>query len=458
MADTFDETSHRVIAFRKGGSELVLDGNGTAFFLPRIGVPPFCRVAESLTGAIKQSWGSDAVCLFSFQSSGEAAFGASVQFHVIEIVGDADVPAQMRWIAVADLRDEHFHSSEDNGAIEQALRTCFSETGGSFARFGWLADLKTWVEQVIRPLGLTLTGKFRQLNGTATFSLIRFETNGPAVWFKAVGHPNLREFSTTIALANVFPTAVPRLIGVREESNAWLSLEAPGVSLADFKSIAEWESSAAAFARLQTTATHLSCDLLQAGARNLTASAFGDLVEPVFGRIASAMEQQSKPTPEPLRPSELDTLKTEVQEALYLVSRLGIPDSLGHFDLNPANIRISQDACIFLDWAEAYVGNPFLSLHPFLEHCRRSFPWNVDLEERITSAYAEPWSVLISSHAANEGMRLCSLLAVFAYAAAGTTSMDEEALLQPRRAGYLRALGRRMKREADLLRSQHIYA
>jgi len=50
------------------------------------------------------------------------------------------------------------------------------------------------VQRAIEPYGLRLSGEFRQLNASPTFALLRLETTGQALWFKAVGEPNLREF------------------------------------------------------------------------------------------------------------------------------------------------------------------------------------------------------------------------------------------------------------------------
>ena len=112
-------------------------------------------------------------------------------------------------------------------------------------------ELRHWTAHVIRPLGLELTGPLRQYNASPSFSLIRFETNGPAVWFKAVGEPNLREFPITLKLAELFPRFMPEVLGTKPEWNGWLSREVDGQNLGETKDIALWEQAATDLARLQ---------------------------------------------------------------------------------------------------------------------------------------------------------------------------------------------------------------
>src|SRR5208282_4489148 len=108
-----------------------------------------------------------------------------------------------------------------------------------------------WVTRSIEPLGLHLSGPFRQFNGSPTFSLIRFETNGPAVWFKAVGEPNVREFPITMALGKACPNYVPAVIATRPDCNGWLTREVEGINLGGSLDLSLWTTTASTLARLQ---------------------------------------------------------------------------------------------------------------------------------------------------------------------------------------------------------------
>jgi hypothetical protein len=115
-------------------------------------------------------------------------------------------------------------------AIAQSMAYAQDPPRGPFGRLGWSPELKQWVQEEIATHGLHLNGRFRQLNASPSFSLIRFETNGPAVWFKAVGAPNQREYPVTLALARLFSQFLPQIVATRPEWNGWLALEAQGRS------------------------------------------------------------------------------------------------------------------------------------------------------------------------------------------------------------------------------------
>jgi aminoglycoside phosphotransferase (APT) family kinase protein len=130
------------------------------------------------------------------------------------------------------------------------------------------------------------------------------------------------------------------------------------------------------------------------------------------------------------------------------LSALGIPDSLGHLDLNPWNIVVGREGCAFLDWAEAYVGHPFYSFQYLLEHFRRAVSLDRSREAHLTESYAEPWRHVVCGEAVGEALKLAPVLAAFAYAAGTGVWDDGENLRDPATAAFLRSLARRLNREA----------
>jgi hypothetical protein len=104
-----------------------------------------------------------------------------------------------------------------------------------------------------------------------------------------------------------------------------------------------------------------------------------------------------------------------------------------------------------LDWAEAYVGNPFFSWQYLLEHYRRNAIANTAGETRLTTAYVTPWKSLLSPASIDACMALVPLLAVFAYATGNDLWSNEKAVENPATASQLRSLTRRMDREAKVL-------
>ena len=299
-------------------------------------------------------------------------------YEIMEPIGpDAEAPREKEWVAVDSLVENCFRDPGDFHAVRRAIAQSMSQSEGTprgpFGGLGWFPDLQRWVQEEIKPNGLHLNGKFRQLNACSTFSLIRFETDGPAVWFKSVGAPNQREYPVTLALTRSFSRFVPQIIATRPEWNGWLAREAEGSLLNDCSATASWEAAAADLAELQISSLGRSLHLLAPGARDLRALALTGQVDPFFRAMAELMERQTKIPPAVLSREELRCLSARVQDALAVLEDTGIPTTLGHMDINPGNIVCSPTGCVFLDWAEAFVGHPFLTFEYLLEHFRRAF-------------------------------------------------------------------------------------
>jgi hypothetical protein len=217
-----------------------------------------------------------------------------------------------------------------------------------------------------------LVGDFRQLNASTTFSLIRFETNGRAVWFKAVGEPNRHEFMITLKLSELFPTFLPAIISHCPEWNGWLSVEVTGYELTEARQAEFWDTAATALGTLQIESIERVADIGEAGGQSLTSSELMALRRPFFDVMGELMKRQTKVPPPILGDKELLDLEERVCNALTRMHQLGIPETLGHLDPNPGNVIVSSGSCVFLDWAEAYVGNPFFTFQYLLEHAAKS--------------------------------------------------------------------------------------
>ena len=445
--------TYRVIILDRGGTKVLLVPDGDRFALPAVAIPRWQRVAENLTAAIDTEFGEQVVCLFTPDIASAVSHGNGIHYQVTEHWrGNRKPQMPTQWVTLSALSQDSFIDQSDYSAIRQSLVECNAEAraplAGPFARLGWFKELREWVDAAIEPRGLHINENFRQLNASPSFSLIRLETDGPAIWFKAVGEPNLREFPITLALAGLFPKYIPQVFAARPEWNGWLTPEVEGTNLGESQEITSWETAAVALAKLQIESISKCAPLLNSGAHDLGAAAMSKLVDPFLGVMGQLMEQQSKLTPRALSRKELAFLGEHIQNALCLLKTSDIPDSLGSLDLNPGNIIASKTACAFLDWAEAYVGHPFLTFAYLLEHFRRAVAADAKLEQQLIASYTAQWKQLLPPAAIADSLTVSPLLAVFAYAS-GCGLCNQERLRDPENAGYLRGLTRRMNREAN---------
>jgi Phosphotransferase enzyme family len=450
-ADQDAHERYRVIVLDRSGAHVLLVPDGQHHILPWVELPRWQRVAENLTVAVRREWGEEILGLLELPTA-----NASPKYLAAEHLRTrCDSKMSTRWVPVSALTQESLIESRDYAAIEEVSKLCKGDIegacAGTFVRLGWFYELRNWIDSVIEPIGFHLTGEFRQLNASPTFSLVRFETDGPALWFKAVGEPNLREFAITCTLAQLLSDSLPPMLAVRPEWNGWLSWDVRGELLSEVEEQALWERAAAALARLQIESIDRGSQMLGAGAHDLITTVLSELIEPFLNSIAQLMDRQSKVPPAALNHTELLTLADFLKSAIDALGAAGIPDTLGHLDLNPGNIIVSKDRCTFLDWAEAYVGNPLFSLEYLVQHAGRAFREGSDLRTRMTAAYCAQWEGVVSHGAIGEALALAPLVAIFAYAAGNDLWKQPTELQDPAKAGYLRSLTRRMHREAKQL-------
>ena len=452
MNEQADHVIYRVLVFGRDGTEILLTRSGSGLQLPEVSIHKWERMAEKVTNAVEKQWGEIVVCLFEpdWPMADESSrYVVARHWRICERSS-----APLRWIPIRDLSDAWFSVPSDTRMVQDSLARCRMPSCETdpFTHLNWFEELCEWAAKAINQRGLRLTGNFRQLNASPAFSLIRFETNGPAVWFKAVGEPNQREFPITLALANDFPKYMPDLIATRSDWNAWLTSEAGRTNLAETHDPSLWRNAAAALANLQIESIGNAERLIGCGAHDLTPTRLLETVSPFLEVIAELMNRQPKTSPPVLSKGDLAVLGERIRSAISDLQEFQLADTLGHLDLNPGNVIVKSPAqCVFLDWSEANVGHPFYSFQYLLQHFRRMVSQDPIAEHAFTSSYLHPWSDLAPVEALREAMALAPLIAAYAYGAGTNVWRTPERLRDPKVAGYFRALARRMKREADQL-------
>ena len=427
-----------------------MNATSDGLLLPSVTIAQNQRLAETVNVQVWKQLGISAYSLFTVDG-----FGSSL-CQVMEYRSNGDCNANDGvWIEAASLSEHDFFGCEDFSVVSAAIRDmrCSpeNETVGPFARLGWIEELLNWAQNEVAPLGLRVTREFCQLNASPCFALVRIETDGPALWFKAVGEPNLREFSIASTLSRLFPTFLPTLIANHPRWHGWLAMDFQGPTLDATSDATAWERAAAAFAELQIASLETTDELRDAGCKDLTIASLQKRVDPFLEVMTLLMEKQEKVTPRALEREELLMLQMRVKEALSAFSDLGLPDVLGHLDINPGNILCSAERCVFVDWAEAYVGPPFLAMEHLREHFLRIQPGQPDFKTGPGSRYAGEWGRLLSQNTIAGAQQLAPIVAVLAYAVGVEQWTNPQLAKNPRLAAYFRSLTRRIHREAQIL-------
>jgi hypothetical protein len=456
--DLSNQHTFRLVIVRRDGSEILFTSGESGWTLPCVQVSLRERLAQQLTAQWNGRSGLRAYCLFIPSCVEPDENTRLANYAVMESFNqNDDAPRGMRWMSRTAFVCE---PARDRDAIEKSLCELDSYVsqpkGGIFGRPGWLGEVLDWTQEQLDPLGLDVNGRFRQLNASPTFSLVRLETNGPAVWFKATGKPNLHELPITISLSRLFAANLAPILGVHPSWNAWLSEEVSNTTLEEFKEPSIWERVSKNLAELQIASIGKSGTLLDAQCRDLRLPRLLGLVAPFLARMAEYMAVQEKQFPPPLTTRELDFLGERLREALSVLQELGVPDTLGHLDLNPGNILVSPARCVFLDWAEACVTNPFITFEYLAEYGQHADIAGPDGGERAAHAYRGPWRSLLSPDRLARAAEVSPLAAVFVYAVAANAWCSPDTLHDVSDAAFLRGLTRRMHREAIRLAERSV--
>jgi hypothetical protein len=290
-----------------------------------------------------------------------------------------------------------------------------------------------------------------QYNMGPDFSLLRFDTNGPGVWFKAVGHPNVREFDITLKLAELRLPHVPEILATHTTWRALLMGEARGGTLDESDEQGEWATVARSLAELQLASIPHVGTLLAAGCTDLRIANLRDAIETYLSRIALLMELQSGRQTRRLGSDDLRLIERRLRAACRQVEALSFPETLGHSDFNAGNVLVHREEAVFLDWVQGHIGPPFLTLEYLLLLVRRTFPDDIARLDAARQEYLRLWEPVCSARQIAAALEVAPLLAVFAYALVCDNSQQEIRDTRPEFAGYRRSLARRMHAEAEKL-------
>lgn len=451
----------RLIVIRGRGAEILVASDGVKCSLLEIEIPSQRRIAANINRIVERDFGLRVISLYEVLPC-NPAFAAEAPYHAVVAIESVPVHrADTRWVYTRALTADSFSSAGEFAAVD-ALLTKLETTDRQvvtepFVAPDWFTKAQKWIERSLRPHALHLTGEFRQLNASPTFSLIRFETTGSAVWFKAVGEPNLREWGVTLALSHTCPQFLPAILASKLTWHAWLSFDAAGESLVKQGGIHFWETAASSLANLQIQSVKHCELLLEAGARDLRLEKLFPQVDPFFQFAADCTGRAPLQSSDNLSLLELIDLKEVIQAGFDQIESLHLVDSVGHMDLNPSNIFCTSDRAIFLDWAEGFVGNPLFSFEYMLQHFRQSLPGEPSLEERFRKAYLKSLRGFVPPEHLKQILSLLPVVALFAYAVTVWSSSQHDSAWTARWQRYLLKLVRKMNgyathREAEGVR------
>ncbi|WP_263353402.1 aminoglycoside phosphotransferase family protein [Acidicapsa acidisoli] len=421
---------------------LALDSTG-ACHLPTVRVPPWTRPAEQLCKAAKNAWG--------------------LQIFVLDLLIDGTSSPNCAVAEVlfanrrTDLKAVRLDMIEDSKLNEeervQVAKVLSDKTESPLSRVGWIDQAILWIE--------TDTGKklasrsgIEQYNAGFAFSLIRFRTEDDwHYWLKATGEPNAHEFAITRLLSELGGAYLPEMISSRSEWNAWLMsgetnpvTELPSNPLELFRLLGDAVES---MAELQMRTHGRGVDLLKAGAYDQGIGVFRGHSEELFEYIGESMASQTSTKAARLDKTRLQEIRSIFEAVCCRVEELDFPETIVHGDMNGGNILTGCGHCQFIDWCEAYVGNPLITFQHLLLFNRIENP---ELKDFVTAVlkdrYRNVWLAACDPTAIDEGFLYMPMIAVASSLYGRGNWLDSSTRNASHRQKYARNLARHMDQAA----------
>jgi hypothetical protein len=412
--------SHAVLAFADDGR----------YHLPRVHISRTARPAQEVQRAIKATWGLNILVLDI--SAAPDGLGACA---VAELL-TPEMASSLKEVPVEQLKTSDF-IEEEYRSLRLLLK---GRPKTPFSHLGWIDEAIAWSESATGRTFCT-SRCIEQWNAGGDFALLRMSSDdGRHYWLKATGEPNAHEFAITRFLWKLCPDFLPKLVSARDDWNAWLTEDA-GDPLPDAPSPDELMATAKRMAGLQLLTVGRTDELLAAGAFDQRLPVLRSHIDPVIAYLINAMARQTSTKSAPLSRDRLLELGEILRDACFRLEAFDIPDTLIHNDLNAGNILSDGSKCVFTDWSEAAVGNPFLS-------CERLCQLDRAHIDSVRTAYRNSWSHRVTAETVDKAITLTPLLAIYAYLYGRGDWLGQGSGVRPQFESYARSLARHMDRAA----------
>lgn len=354
--------------------------------LPRVLVPEavWGADAHTIVPALERRLGTGLWLLRRLASAKEESARRIVAVFELELIDPGwDTPAHARWAGLADLERLRLKDEQQRPLLAAYLaaaeRGDVPEQRPPWARPGWSAEVRTWIETEATRLGLAVVA-VEQVKQWSISSVLRIVTDGPDLYFKVPARLPLfvDEATVTARLAERFPDHVPAPLAVDPE-RGWLLLPAFDGLFPWDAPLAERQEVLGRFAQLQRNTCALTEELLADGCLDRRLEVLESQIDPLLDDRA-AVERLSAD-----EAAELRRLAPALKELCRRLASLGPPPSLVHGDLHLGNVARLGGALVYFDWTDACIAHPFIDL--------LSLQWEKDEANRaaLLDAYLEGW-------------------------------------------------------------------
>jgi aminoglycoside phosphotransferase (APT) family kinase protein len=283
--------------------------------------------------------------------------------------------------------------------------------GREWTQPGWFGRAREWLERRASAGGWKIHA-VEQIRSWEFSCVLRVQTDKGELYFKALPCAYASEVALIQQLATWHPAWLP-FVEAADLRRRWVLLRAcGGRCLEDGAPLADWQRVVRAYAELQVASATRLDKLRALGCRDRTPSVLRAAIGPLPADEAAFLVGQDNG----LTSAELERLRSWqpwLEAACAELAASNLPLTLEHGDLWASNIYVSDAEPQFIDWTDACLSHPFLSLGPLL----RSAGWDAhladhaDARKQIADAYLEAWSAFASPAQLRRALDLAEPLA-----------------------------------------------
>lgn len=244
---------------------------------------------------------------------------------------------------------------------------------------GWVEQITAWATAHLAAQHIALSGTLQAVRVRPWSALWRAPTTAGLLWLKACAPAMRHEAALLETLWRVQPAVLPPFYAI--DASQGLILMADGGELLrpytrEQRDLSHWAHILPVYAALQQAMAPHTPELLAAGVLDRRTETLPALYDDLLADTPALAIGQ----PHGLTPGEYTRL--QAQSAAFaarcaMLAKLGIPATIDHSDFHDGNILRHAGGYRFIDWGDACVAHPFLTVLVTL----RSIAYGLDMEE-----------------------------------------------------------------------------
>ena len=260
----------------------------------------------------------------------------------------------------------------------------------------WREQVVGWSAAQMASRGELITGDAEQVRMNAWSTVLRIPTTAGQRYLKACAPAMAAEAALLPLLAAHAPELLPPVLAI-DRQTGWLLLGDGGDLLRPIlkadRNLDHWRRVLAAYAALQRSLIPACTTMLSLGVRDRTLATLPALYATLLtDRPALLIGDREGLTAE--EHGRLLALSPRFAADCATLAAVGIPASIDHSDLHDGNILLRDGRYVIIDWGDACVGHPFMTLPVTL----RSIAYHLEIDATdptladLRDGYLAAWS------------------------------------------------------------------